>query len=124
MVNSYKQPGRRGHRYRKQINNRIYDKYFYGNKEQREHDYQLWVAQLISENKTRRIDGSKTWKFFAQAGANELDVSKYVSHADKKTTERHYIDKETLRQAEARARLAHLEQMKKFVSKLPDMVQK
>lgn len=62
--------------------------------------------------------------YMIQAGANELDVSKYVSHADKKTTERHYIDKETLRQAEARARLAHLEQMKKFVAKLPNMVQK
>lgn len=62
--------------------------------------------------------------YMIQAGAAEIDVSKYVSHADKKTTERHYIDKETLRKADAKARLEHLEQMKSFVLKLPQMVQK
>ena len=55
-----------------------------------------------------------------RAGAKEEDVS----HADKKTTERHYIEKETLREAERQKRLAHLERMKEFVLKLPEMVAK
>ena len=59
-----------------------------------------------------------------RAGAKEEDVSLYVSHADTKTTERHYIEKETLRQTERQKRLAHLERMKEFVLKLPEMVQK
>lgn len=62
--------------------------------------------------------------YMLQAGAAKEDVSKYVSHAELKTTERHYIDKEMLRKADAKARLEHLERMKKFVSKLPKMVQK
>lgn len=62
--------------------------------------------------------------YMMRAGAKEKDVSLYVSHADTKTTERHYIDKETLRKAENQKRLAHLEAMKKFVLKLPGMIQK
>lgn len=62
--------------------------------------------------------------YMMRAGAKEEDVSLYVSHADKKTTERHYIEKETLRQAERQKRLAHLERMKEFVLKLPEMVKK
>lgn len=62
--------------------------------------------------------------YMLQAGADKEDVSKYVSHAEVKTTERHYIDKEMLRKVDAQERLAHLARMKKFVSKLPKMVQK
>lgn len=62
--------------------------------------------------------------YMMQAGAKEEDVSLYVSHADKKTTERHYIDKETLRLVENQKRLKHLNLMKKFVLKLPQMIKK
>jgi len=62
--------------------------------------------------------------YMLQAGAAKEDVSKYVSHAEVKTTERHYIDKEMLRKADAKMRLEHLERMKKYVSKLPKMVKK
>ena len=66
-ISSFKQAGRRGFRYRKQINGRVYDKYFYGNKEQREHDYKLWVEQLEQQNRSRKFDGSKTWAYFVSA---------------------------------------------------------
>lgn len=66
-ISSFKRRGRKGHRYRKQINNCVYEKYFYGNQEQREYQYKLWVKELIKENKTRQYDGSKTWAYFASA---------------------------------------------------------
>lgn len=79
-ISSFKRAGRNGKRYRKQINNRVYEKYFCGNKEQREYAYKLWVAELEKENKSRQYDGSKTWAFFAGA------FIKYMrNEKDKKT---------------------------------------
>ena len=66
-ISSFKRAGRNGKRYRKQINNRVYEKYFCGNKEQREYAYKLWVAELEKENKSRQYDGSKTWAYFVSA---------------------------------------------------------
>lgn len=77
-ISSFKQKGRNGYRYRKQINGRVYDKYFYGNKEQREHDYKLWVALLEKQNKSRRFDGSKTWTYFVSAFLHSLRIEKDI----------------------------------------------
>lgn len=66
-ISSFKKEGRNGKRYRKQINGRVYEKYFCGNKEQREYAYKLWVAELEKENKSRQYDGSKTWAYFVSA---------------------------------------------------------
>lgn len=66
-ISGHKRPGRNGKRYRKQINGRVYEKYFVGNEDQRRRDYKLWVEMLIKENKDRKIDGSKTWAFFVSA---------------------------------------------------------
>lgn len=72
----FKRPGRTGYRYRKQINGRIYEKYFYGNKLERQDQYLLWVEKLEKENKSRRFDGSKTWDFFASAFLTHLRTLK------------------------------------------------
>lgn len=65
-VSSYKRPGRLGHRYRYQINGRRYEKYFYGNREQREHDYKLWVEMLETKHRPRVQDDSLTFCEFAE----------------------------------------------------------
>lgn len=75
-ISSFKQAGRRGYRYRKQINGRVYDKYFHGNKEQREHDYKLWVEQLEQQNRSRKFDGSKTWSYFVSAFLKSMRAEK------------------------------------------------
>ncbi|MBR3603074.1 MAG: site-specific integrase [Elusimicrobiaceae bacterium] len=65
-ISSYKKPGRRGHRYRKQINGRRYEKVFYGNKLQRDEQYKKWLEKLERDNKDRSYDGSKTWNYFKE----------------------------------------------------------
>lgn len=60
--------------------------------------------------------------YMVQAGADEKEVSKYVAHSQIKTTEKHYISKEALREADAKERLERLERMKPFVCKLQKMV--
>lgn len=75
-ISSFKRSGRMGQRYRKQINGRVYEKYFHGNKEQREHDYKLWVEKLEKENCDRKFDGSKTWVFFVSAFLKNMRTEK------------------------------------------------
>ena len=75
-ISSFKRPGRLGQRYRKQINGRRYEIFLTGNREQREHDYKIWVEKLERENKSRRVDGSKTWAFFTSAFLKALRTEK------------------------------------------------
>lgn len=75
-ISSYKKPGRTGQRYRKQIGKRRYEKYFYGNKEQREEQYKKWVEKLVQDNKERLVDGSKTWNFFKEKFLTYLRTAK------------------------------------------------
>lgn len=63
-ISSFKRPGRKGYRYRYQINFKRYEKYFYGNKEQREHDYKLWIKELEAKHAVRKEDNSITWLSF------------------------------------------------------------
>ena len=63
-ISSFKRPGRKGYRYRYQINFKRYEKYFYGNKEQREHDYKLWIKELEEKHAVRKEDNSITWLSF------------------------------------------------------------
>lgn len=65
-ISSFKRSGRAGYRYRKQIRGRVYERYFYGNREQREHEYKKWVADLESKYLTRDWDNSLTWTAFSE----------------------------------------------------------
>lgn len=75
-IHSFKRPKRNGYRYRKQINGRVYEKYFYGNKEQRETQYRIWAENLEKDHKSRSFDGSKTWAFFSGAFLTHLRTLK------------------------------------------------
>lgn len=75
-IHSFKRPKRNGYRYRKQINGRVYEKYFYGNKEQRETQYRIWAESLENDHKSRSFDGSKTWSFFSNAFLTHLRTLK------------------------------------------------
>lgn len=65
-IYSYQRMGRRGYRYRKQINGRCYEKTFYGNPLQREEQYKKWIEKLLNDHKDRSYDGSKTWNYFKE----------------------------------------------------------
>lgn len=65
-ISGFKRSGRTGYRYRYQINFKRYEKYFYGNREQREHDYKLWVEELEKKYRERKGDNSKTWDEFQE----------------------------------------------------------
>lgn len=75
-ISSFKRPGRLGQRYRKQINGRRYEIFLTGTREQREHDYKIWVEKLERENKSRRVDGSKTWAYFVSAFLKSMRAEK------------------------------------------------
>lgn len=63
-ISSFKKEGRNGYRYRYQINFKRYERYFYGNREQREHDFKIWVKELEEKHATRKEDNSMTWLSF------------------------------------------------------------
>lgn len=79
-ISAYKNPKRRGYRYRKQINGRVYDKYFTGNKDQREHAYKIWVKMLEEQHARRRIDNSVTFHDF-----RDIFIKNLFSAKDKTT---------------------------------------
>lgn len=75
-ISSFKKKGRNGFRYRKQIGRRRYEKWFYGNKEQRDAQFKAWCQELEHNLKERAFDGSKTWAFFSGAFLTHLRTLK------------------------------------------------
>ena len=65
-ISGFKRKGRNGQRYRKQINGRVYEKYFTGNKDQREQAYKKWVKQLQEKHAVRAADRSITYTEFKE----------------------------------------------------------
>ncbi|MBR3632184.1 MAG: site-specific integrase [Elusimicrobiaceae bacterium] len=65
-ISGFKRKGRNGQRYRKQINGRVYEKYFTGNKDQREQAYKKWVKQLQEKRASRAEDHSITYTEFKE----------------------------------------------------------
>lgn len=65
-ISGQKRPGRTGQRYRKQINGRVYEKYFRGNKDQRERAYKEWVKFLQDKHLSRALDNSITYTDFKE----------------------------------------------------------
>jgi integrase len=75
-MSSYKAAGRSGYRYRKQINNRRYEKRFYGTKKERDEQYLAWRKELEEKQKSRNIDGSVTFDYFADQHMHYLRTVK------------------------------------------------
>ena len=88
QTSGYKRPGRNGQRYRHQINHKRYEKYFTGNKEQREFQFKEWVAQLEAKYKNRTTDNSVTYSTFKRLFLEYLRGLK-----DKTTGERLYQER-------------------------------
>jgi len=101
LPSGFKRPGRTGQRYRKQIGKRRYEKFFYGNKQQREEQYSKWVEVLIAKHKARSWDGSKTWEFFKDRFLS------YLRTATDKRTQRPLFRPRTV--AEYKYALIHFE---------------
>lgn len=59
-----------------------------------------------------------------KAGAKEKEASLYAGHADTQVTEEHYLDPAVLKKQEQQEKIRHMEQVKKFVSKLPGTLKK
>lgn len=56
-------------------------------------------------------------------GVDEKDASLSLGHADKKTSEKHYINADTLLRQQEKEQLAQLSKIKKFVLSLPKVIQ-
>ena len=55
-------------------------------------------------------------------GLAEADASLSLGHADKKTSEKHYINAETLAKQQEREQSAQLQRIKQFICALPETI--
>ncbi len=59
-----------------------------------------------------------------KVGAKKEDAALYVGHADTQVTEEHYLETQTLKNKISAEQMEHLEKVKKYLKKLPKVVEK